>query len=84
MASIIQCCHLLHVFALVFLRKCFTLCIPVNVEGRLIYPCTSKGLDRVYACGSELYLALKLGATIEIERGWVLNALTRTGKSHVP
>ena len=55
-------------------------CIPVNVEGRLIYPRTSKGLDSVYACGSELFLALKLGATIEIERGWVLNTLHKDGK----
>lgn len=63
-----------------FPKKVLYPCIPVNVEGRLIYPRTSKGLDRVYACGSELYLALKLGATIEIERGWVLNALQKDGK----
>lgn len=55
-------------------------CIPVNVEGRLIYPRTSKGLDSVYVCGSELFLALKIGATIEIERGWVLNTLQKNGK----
>lgn len=47
-------------------------CIPVNVEGRLIFPRTSKGLDVVYATGPEIFLALQLGATIHCERGWVL------------
>lgn len=55
-------------------------CLPVNVEGRLISPLTSKGMDRVYACGPELFLALKLGAEIEVERGWVLNYRLKDGK----
>lgn len=55
-------------------------CLPVNIEGRLISALTSKGLDRVYACGPELYLALKLGAEIEVERGWVLNIRMKDGK----
>ncbi len=55
-------------------------CLPVNVEGRLISPLTSKGMDRVYACGPELYLALRLGAVIEVERGWVLNYRLKDGK----
>lgn len=47
-------------------------CIPVNVEGRLIFPRTSKGLDVVYASGPEICLALQLGAKVFCERGWVL------------
>lgn len=50
-------------------------CIPVNVEGRLIYPRSSEGLDVVYASGPEIFLALKLGAKIWCEMGWVLNPL---------
>ena len=46
--------------------------IPVNVDGRLIFPRTSEGLDVVYACGPEVFLALKLGAKVWCERGWVL------------
>lgn len=49
-------------------------CIPVNVEGRLIYPKTSDGLDVVYASGPEIFLALQLGAEIWCEMGWVLNS----------
>ena len=50
-------------------------CIPVNVDGIPIYPRTSKGLDGVYACGPELYLALRLGAKVWVERGFFLNSL---------
>lgn len=50
-------------------------CIPINVEGRLVYPRTSHGLDVVYATGPEIFLALKLGAEIYCENGWVLNPL---------
>lgn len=50
-------------------------CIPVNVDGIPIYPRTSEGLDGVYACAPELYLALRLGAKIFVERGFFLNCL---------
>lgn len=50
-------------------------CIPVNVDGIPIYPRTSDGLNGVYACGPELYLALRLGAKVFVERGYVLNCL---------
>lgn len=50
-------------------------CIPVNVEGVPIYPSTSEGIDGVYACGPELFLALKLGAKVFVEQGYVLNAI---------
>lgn len=44
-------------------------CIPVSVEGSLVYPRTSEGLDGVYACGPELWLALELGARVFVKRG---------------
>lgn len=50
-------------------------CIPINVEGSLVYPRTSKGMDGVYVAGSYVYLALKLGAKIFCKRGYILNTL---------
>lgn len=50
-------------------------CIPVNVEGIPIYPSSSEGMDGIYACGPELYLALQLGAKVFVERGYVLNSI---------
>ena len=50
-------------------------CIPVNVEGIPIYPSSSEGMDGVYACGPELFLALQLGAKIFVERGFILNSI---------
>lgn len=52
-------------------------CIPVNVEGRLVCPRSSKDYDVVYAAGPEVYLALKLGAKVFCERGFILNTLLR-------
>lgn len=51
--------------------------IPVNVDGVPIFPRTSKGLDGVYACGPELYLAVRLGAKVCVRDGYVLNPLLR-------
>lgn len=50
-------------------------CIPVNVEGIPIYPSSSDGMDGVYACGPELFLALQLGAEVFVERGFILNSI---------
>lgn len=47
--------------------------IPISMDGNLIYPLSSKGLDGVYACGPEVYIALKLGAEVYCDRGFVLN-----------
>ena len=57
-------------------------CIPVSVDGIPVYPRTSEGIDGVYACGPELYLALKLGAEVFVERGFILNSIVNaeTGK----
>lgn len=57
-------------------------CIPVSVDGIPVYPRTSEGMDGVYACGPELYLALKLSAEVFVERGFILNSIVNpeTGK----
>jgi len=46
-------------------------CIPVNVEGSVIFPRSSAGLTRCYASGPELFLALRLGAEIRAKRVYV-------------
>lgn len=51
--------------------------VPVNNAGRLVFPRTSKGLDVVYATGPEIFLAIKLGAKVWCERGFILNVLSR-------
>ena len=40
-------------------------CIPVSVDGSMIFPRSSDGLDGVYASGPEIYLALCLGADVQ-------------------
>lgn len=51
-------------------------CIPVNIDGCLVYPRTSEGVEKgVYAAGPELYLALMLGAKVFCETGYILNPL---------
>lgn len=57
-------------------------CIPVVVKGVPIFPRCSRGAgpgggDYVYACGPELYLAVKLGAKVYCETGYVLTPLLR-------
>lgn len=58
-------------------------CIPIRVGGTPVYPRTSKGVDGVYAAGPDLYLALKLGAKVFVESGYVLRCLRnlRTGEA---
>ena len=46
-------------------------CIPMSKNGCLVYPRTSRGVDGVYASAPELFLALKLGATVTLKRYWV-------------
>ena len=43
-------------------------CIPVKVEGNMIYPRSYENNDGVYACGPEIYLALCLGAEVTAVR----------------
>lgn len=53
-------------------------CIPVNVDGCLVYPRTSSGLDGVYTTGQHIFLALKLGASVYCQKGYFLR--TRKNK----
>ena len=43
-------------------------CIPVTIDGSLIYPRTSGNAKGYYAAGPEIYLALRLGATVTAKR----------------
>ncbi len=47
--------------------------IPYADPGGLIYPLSSKGLNGVYAMGPEIYLALKLGASVHADMLYRLN-----------
>lgn len=60
-------------------------CLPINNGGRIINPLrfgSGYGLDSedvVYCAGPEIFLALKMGAEIFIERGYLLNTLFING-----
>ena len=47
-------------------------CIPIDVDGVPVYPLSSRGIHGVYTTGPELYLALMLGAKINVQRGYIL------------
>lgn len=51
-------------------------CLPMNVEGIPVFLQTAEGVAGVYACGPELYLALRLGARIMVHRGFKARART--------
>lgn len=46
-------------------------CIPISHEGSLVFPRTSHGFEGVYACGPDIYLALKLGAKVFCHDGYL-------------
>ncbi|MDD3485884.1 MAG: hypothetical protein PHI26_04515 [Atopobiaceae bacterium] len=46
-------------------------CIPLNIDGNLVFPRTLGERDGVYCTGIEIWLALKLGARIHVHRGFV-------------
>lgn len=46
-------------------------CIPVAVNGSMIFPRSSDGLDGVYASAPEIYLALQLGAEVWAEHIYI-------------
>ena len=50
-------------------------CIPMNVEGVLVFPRSSAGTNGTYVCGPELYLATVLGAKVTIRKGYKVNVL---------
>lgn len=60
-----------------FPEDCAYPSIPVNDNGRLVYPLSSEGLAGVYVSGPEVYLALKLGAKVHCKRGFFLKPLLR-------
>ena len=45
-------------------------CIPISCEGSLLFPRTSDGFEGVYACGPDIYLALKMGAKVHCLDGY--------------
>ena len=45
-------------------------CIPISHEGSLVFPRTSAGFEGVYACGPDIYLALKMGAKVYCQAGY--------------
>lgn len=49
--------------------------IPINVDGVPIFPLKSDTIRGVYTSGVEIYLALRLGAKVWCETGYVLNTL---------
>ena len=60
-----------------FPDDCYCPCIPVPVSGLKIYPYSG---HNVYACGVDIYLALKLGARIRCHRGFVAQILEHNGR----
>lgn len=50
-------------------------CIPVSVNGSMIFPRSSDGLDGVYVSAPEIYLALKLGASVYAKHVYSANPL---------
>lgn len=50
-------------------------CIPVTVDGSMIFPRSNEGYESVYASAPELYLALMLGAEVRVKRLIVGNVL---------
>lgn len=50
-------------------------CLPIVADGTLIYPRTSEGVAGSWACGPELWLALRLGASVFCQIGYTCRRL---------
>lgn len=50
-------------------------CIPITVDGSMIYPLSNADYGGVYASAPELYLAMRLGAEITVRRLIIANVL---------
>jgi len=48
-------------------------CLPVTVNGSMIFPKTNEGYGSIYASAPELYLALMLGADVTVRRLFIAN-----------
>lgn len=57
-------------------------CLGINLDGKLVYPRTLGQRDGVYATGVEIWLALKMGATVHVGRA--VQAAVRTGEDGRP
>ncbi len=56
-------------------------CIPICDDGVPFYPRTSDGVEGVYACGPELYLAVMLGAKVYVETGYKIRTRLNCDKT---
>lgn len=64
-----------------FPENCSFPSIQINDDGNPVYPLSSGGSEGVYACGPDLYLALKLGAKVFVKRGLILNTDIDDGRN---
>ena len=62
-----------------FPKTCLYPCIPMNIDGCIVYPLSNKGCNSAYIVGCELYLALKLGARIDVKMIKIANKLNFNG-----
>lgn len=46
-------------------------CLPIVADGTLVYPRTSEGTAGTWVCGPELWLALRLGAEVHCQIGFI-------------
>ncbi len=56
-------------------------CLPINHEGVLVFTRTTDVSNGVYACGPELYLAVKLGAKVVAHKGYTVRPRYRSDGS---
>ncbi|MBV7293209.1 hypothetical protein [Corynebacterium sp. TAE3-ERU16] len=54
-------------------------CLPIVADGTLIYPRTSEGVAGTWVCGPELWLALRLGAEVHCQIGYLGRELRQNG-----
>lgn len=54
-------------------------CLPIVADGTLVYPRTSEGVAGTWVCGPELWLALRLGAEVYCQIGYLGRELRQNG-----
>ncbi|MGP5287193.1 hypothetical protein [Glutamicibacter arilaitensis] len=54
-------------------------CLPIVADGTLVYPRTSEGVAGTWVCGPELWLALRLGAEVHCQIGYLGRELGQDG-----